>query len=709
MRHFLKLVFSLFLLVVLVGAIGGWYFLKNFDLNRYKSLIEQQAYIYTGRELKINGNARLGLSFVPTVIINDVTFANASWASQPYMAKIDKLSIEVALKPLLKREIVINSIELDSPQIYLEKNKAGLNNWTFTPAGKKQAHSQTLAFAQLEAYSASSSTSALPESIKDISLKNITIENGYLQYLDATASKPQEVFLSDLNFSMEDLNSPMNLNFNAVYDQQPISGDITTGSLNSFFAGTPFDIQANLKAYNIKADISGALQDLMTSPAYAVNANIYSPAGNFNAPETTFIADISGNMSQINAVIKTLNIANNLITGNLKADISGKIPSVSANLKSDKIDLTTLSFGEPLAADFSLISSANAAEYVPDTIVPYAYLMSANGNLKLAVKKLIVDNGFAADNINLNAILNNGILTIKPLTLDFGGGNIDLNAIINAKSQSINLNLNSKDILLQELHKEFIVKNNHDFGVLSGGKTLLSADLTSQGKTYRQLVQNLRGQSVIMVQESNLQTGGLEFLKGDFTAQLLKILGIDTSKSTKLALKCAVIRSDIANGKAVFPNGIAVQSDKLTVASDGKLNLVNDNIEFNVAPSTKIDTGITQALSSLVTIKGTVMQPKIVVDNEQALKTIVSVATTGGMAYLGSQALLTDSTPCYTALKGTSYQSLVPQPSATSQATQNAVADGKAAYKESKKAIKQELKNIEQNAKNFINMFKGKK
>ena len=710
MRHFFKLVFSLFLIVVLVGAIGGWYFLKNFDLNRYKTLIEQQAYIYTGRELKINGNARLGISFVPTVIVNDVTFANASWASNPYMAKIDKLSIEVALKPLLKREVVVNSIELESPHIYLEKNAAGLTNWTFTPAGKKQAASQTLAFAQLELspYQTAAKNSALTGNLQNISLKNISINNGFLQYLDEAAGKPQEITLKNLDFSMNDLNSPINLSFDAVYDSEPINGEIVAGSLNSLLSGAPFDIQANLQAYRIKAAISGVLQDILKTPAYALNTNIYSPAGNFNAPETTLIADVSGNLQQINAVINTLNIANNLITGSLKADISQKLPNISANLKSDKIDIRTLQVGEPLAAEFGLVTSAHAAEYIPNDIVPYPFLLSANGALQLNINKLILDDGLSADNVKLNATLNNGVLTLKPLTLNFGGGNIDLNSVINAKNKSLTLNLTSKDILLQELHKEFVVAGKKDFGVLEGGKTFLSAKLTSQGNTYRQLVQNLHGQSVMILKASQLQTGSLQFLQGDFISQLLSTLGIDTKKSTNLDLQCAVIRTDFAGGKAAFPDGIAIQSDKMTLAGNGNLNLINDKIDFSIVPAVNFDTGITQALSSLINIKGTVMNPQIALNDKQALQTIVGIATTGGMAYLGSQALLSDNSPCFTALKGTSFQSYVPQPSASAQATQNAVADTKAAYKEGKKAIKQELKNIEQNAKDFINLFKKK-
>ena len=91
MKTFFKIIFSLFLIVIVGAIAGSWYFLNNFDLNSYKQVIEQQAYKYTGRQLKINGNAHLGLSLIPTLIIDDITFSNASWAEHPDMAKIKNL------------------------------------------------------------------------------------------------------------------------------------------------------------------------------------------------------------------------------------------------------------------------------------------------------------------------------------------------------------------------------------------------------------------------------------------------------------------------------------------------------------------------------------------------------------------------------------------------------------------------------------------
>lgn len=712
MMKLLKL-FGLLIMVLLIAAFaGGYVFLKNFDLNHYKQDIEKIVYQQTGRQLVINGDAHLGISLLPTLVIDDISLSNAPWASQPQMIKLQSLQIEVAVLPLLQKEIVVNSLKLVEPQIYLETSKSGMTNWDFSKPDSVSAAVSTLGFAQLEKTTdpapAATSDSPLPDFIKNVSLKNITLQDGQITFIDGAKRKSEKIAVKTLSLSMDSLDSPINAQIDAVYQNQPISAQMTVGSFNNLFAvDKPYAVNLTAQAYNLKAALSGTVLNPTREPTYELALNLYNPAGNLNLPETTLETSLQGNLKHILADIKTLNLANNLITGRLTTDLSGVRPFVSANLQSARLDLRSLQTNEPLAFEFSLIKTANASEFVPDTPIPYADMQAVNATVSLNIKELIIDNAMTANNINLKAALKDGVLTIAPLSLNFGGGKIDLNAKVNAKTQSLTLDASSKNILLQDLHREFLVSGANDFGVLNGGKTMFNAQLSSNGSTLRQLVQNLNGQTVALVSESQMQTGSLQFLTNSFVSQLLSALNIDTKKSSRLNLQCAVVRTDIAGGRAVFPNGIAIQSDKLTLSGDGKINLLNDKLDFSISPSFNSKTGIAQALSSLIKIKGTVNAPQIALDDKQALKTIVGVATTGPAAYIGSKTLLSNGSPCYQALANTGYQSLVPAPSATAQAKQDIVNDTSAALKSSKKAVKKELKNLENNAKQIFNMFKG--
>ena len=89
----IKLVFKIVLILVVLVAIGGYLFIRNFDLNKYKPMIAELTEKQLGRKLVINGDAELGISFVPTLVVNDVELQNAEWASTPYMVQVDKLEI----------------------------------------------------------------------------------------------------------------------------------------------------------------------------------------------------------------------------------------------------------------------------------------------------------------------------------------------------------------------------------------------------------------------------------------------------------------------------------------------------------------------------------------------------------------------------------------------------------------------------------------
>ena len=718
MRNFFKIIFSLILITIAGILAGGWYFLSNFDLNSYKEIIEKQAYKYTGRELKINGNAHLGISYVPTLIINDITFSNAAWAEHQDMAKIKNLKVEVALLPLFQKKLVINEFTLIDPQIYLEKSTTGMANWEFTSPEQTSAATQTLAFAQLEQSAPqeqipqdNKETSFLPDFLDEISIKNIGIENGLIEYNDEASKQKQELQIINFDFDMDSLDSPVNAVIDAVYQQEPVKASLKLGSVNEFLASdNPFPVNIDAEAYKVKAFVEGTVSNMLNNNvAYNLATIASTTNGAFDLPPVLFKGVLKGTLSNIAANIEQLTINGNTVSGTLKADISKTIPQITADLKSSLIDLRSFQNKKSTAFNFELIGSAQASSLVPNTPIPYGLLKSVNGLIKLNIQKLIIDNAMTATNVALRASFVNGTVNIKPLDLDFGGGHINMDATINGNKQTISLLLNSKDILIQNLHKEFVIDDDQDFGVLSGGKTLLNANLTTQGATYRQLVQNLKGQTVILLTASKIQTGSLQFLTNNFITQLLNAFKVNTKKTSKVDLQCAVIRSDLGNGKAVFPQGIAIQSNKFSLSSTGKINLFTDKIDFSMEPSFNLDTGIAQALSSFIKVKGTLDKPQITLDDKQTLKAAVGIATTGGLGYLGAQTLTSDNSPCYSALKGTAYQNMVPQPSATSQAQQNTVQGAKDAYKESKAAVKQELKNIKQNAKDIIKMFKGKK
>lgn len=708
---FLKWFFGILIFLIIAVAVAAYIFLKNFDLNKYKNYAEKIVYEQTGRKLTIAGDASLGISLIPTIVINDVSFANPEWAKNPQMVKVDALELRFSLLPLLSKQIVVDRALLKSPQIFLETAKDGQNSWDFKlPDVQPEKSASAGSWMIIKTANAAETGSAI-DFLSDFVAREVVISDGTVEYYNHKDKSSKSLGIKNVTFSTEGINSPMNVSWDIVFDGMAFSGSGELGSLAALLSGVgEYPLKLDIKALGIGALLNAKIKDMMNDKLSAVfDYNIYNPAGNMNAPETTIIGTGNATLKKVSLNISNLGIVNNKLQGKVSADISGAKPFVSADITGNSFNLESLNKALPTASNFEFVKSAHASALVPDTLIPYELLQIANGNVSVALKELIVNSDLALSNLALKAEINNGVLNVKPLEFNIGQGTVNATAVISALSKSLTLNASVKDMLMSELHKEFKVENPNDFGVISGGKTQSYISLKGTGSTARSLVDSLSGQVIAVVEPSKLQSGQLKVLTNSFISQLLSILKVDTKKQGTIDLKCAVVRADFNNGTITFPKGIAINSDKLDLVSNGTLNLRNDKLDLNVNAyrSGVADVSIVQALSNLIKIGGTLQSPKIAIDESGALKTIAGAALSGG-TLTGAQMLLDkDTAPCYTALKGTLYQDKFEKPTGVSNAAQKTYQGASQALDDGYNMVKDSANEIKNTAKDiFKNMLK---
>ena len=697
-KRVFKILSSIVFSAIIILALGGYFAVKHFDLNKYKIYAEEWAQKELGRELRIKGDAKVALSLIPTVVINDIEFANASWAQNPQMVTIKQAEVKFSLLPLLNKQIVIDKIALIEPDVYLEKSDVGAVNWELGKVKKIASTGKSVSVVKVAAAAPAAAV------MSGFAAKNMEIISGKVEYYDAQTNKIAILNIDELSMKVPSYDEPITMNADMAYNQQKISMQANLGSLAQLLSNNDnFPFLINISALGVKADVNGGIVNVSDSPQYALETNIYNPAGNLNMPEITLSSRIDGDLKGLNMKINSMNIVDNNITGMMNVRWDSKVPQISADLKSPKINVQQFNTNNNFAnVSLGLINEAKALEFVPNKEVPYALLSSLDANINLNIGNLILAQGLEANNVSANVILKNGRLSVKPLELDFGGGNIVATILVDSVSHSMSIIANSKNMLLQNLYKEFAISGDGDFGIKSGGNLDLDVSLSSEGNTYRELSENLKGQVIAIAGKSVLQTGGLQFLKQGLISQLLSLLNLQNHKEKDLNLNCAVMRADFGNGKAIFPNGIAVDSDLLMLISDGSINLINDKLSFTIEPSlNKLASGnIAQALASFIRLSGTLQNPQLKLDDTEALKTIVGVVATGDANYLGSQMLLAgNGTPCYKALEGTKYANKFPKPTGVRAETQEI-------YQDTTKQIKDGLQGLQNTAKDLLKMFK---
>lgn len=682
--------------IIIILAIGGYVFVRNFDLNRYKSYIEDIVNRETGRTLKMNGEAKLGISFIPTLVINDVELSNPEWAVNPQMVKLQKLEIKAAILPLLKGRIVIDKLILQQPEIYLETAADGQKSWEFT---QMQNNSKAAAAGvRKEQKVKSGGTMAAAAGLV---AKQVELQNGIISYFDAKSGKTTQVLINDINLEIPEQDGPLNLNVDAELDEQKIVAEIEADNLASLLNEGRLNFVAEVKALQVSAALTGAVEDVLESPRYAVEGNIYNPAGNFGAPETSLEMRVDGDVYSADINIQNLSVATNVITGTASVDWSKSRPQIKADLNMPSFDVNSLKAKAVSSlVPFSLIKEAQALEMVPNDKIPYEYLNMVDAVLNVKAGKLMLADGVNLTDVVLAARLQDGVLDVSKLDFGLGSGEITATAAVNAATQAVKLNLRSSGLKLQDLHAPLATGANGSMQILSGGSLDIMADLQSSGATYRRLSENLDGQVIAIVDKSEIKTGRLEWLASNIFTKILQLLKVDTNKNTNMDVACAVVRADFGKGQATFPSGIVFNGSKLQVVGSGSINLVNDKINFTIAPTLNklADGNIAQALASFVKLEGTLEKPKVGIDTRSALTTIVGTVASGG-AYLGSEILLNGSdSPCYTALAGTTYASRFPKPSGVKAATKDA-------YQDVNQTAKDAVKGLEDAAKDILGAF----
>ena len=86
------------------------------DINSYKPEVEKLVAKYAKVDAKINGDMKIGLSFKPSIEINDVDISNQEDKSP--IAQIGAALVEFSIKPLFAKEIVVNTVQTDNTKIY---------------------------------------------------------------------------------------------------------------------------------------------------------------------------------------------------------------------------------------------------------------------------------------------------------------------------------------------------------------------------------------------------------------------------------------------------------------------------------------------------------------------------------------------------------------------------------------------------------------
>ena len=304
-------------LIVVVLIVSVYSYLNTYDYNKLKPRITRMVKDATGRDLKLAGKIDLAIGFSPALVARDITFANASWASQPKMLQIDELRAQVRLLPLLFRDVKLRHIGLKGVDVVLETNPDGKGNWEF-------------AVDESMAKKAGESTAA------EINVDNIRIENLNLTFQDGKTGSAKQINLIDLEVTRQKTTAELIIDLRANYKGQRLTLSGKTGPVSAAMASKRFPLELSGAFSDASIKLEGTLNDVLELKGIDVKVQTSGEnlaklklTDNIQLPKTSAF-DITGHLRGSKESLALNDFSGNLSVSDINLAFSGIIGDLVA-------------------------------------------------------------------------------------------------------------------------------------------------------------------------------------------------------------------------------------------------------------------------------------------------------------------------------------------------------------------------------------------
>jgi AsmA family protein len=603
MKRALKIAgWTLGILVVLIGAAaaGAYYFLTSDD---FRAIVENQASGFSGRKTKI-AKISVDWSATPHVHLSDVQVANADWAKNEHMLKVEQADFTLRLWPLLKGDIVLPHLVLRRPEVVVEKGPKEQLNWSLweSPGGtaveavKPENRFQTPLIGRLEV----TDGKVRYEDRK----RKLELDGTVSTATGQAGAQPQAELL--LKGKLE--GQPLQIKFvggSAIMlrdtrEPYPIDLDVTFGGTKLTAKGKVAD---PFQWADPDVDLTLAGPDL---------SEIYPLLGIPGPPTPPY--RISGKLERDPGVWKFVKTrwraGDSDLAGDIFIDQRKKPEFLTAKLHSNNLafkDLAPLVGAAPASGTMNRKQAQTQqelqarGELFPNVPLHVEKLRAMNMDVTLDARKVVAPDYLPVQALSFRVLINNGVAKVNPLKLAvLGGGSVSGELGIDARTDNPRVNANLRG---DAIELKLFFRNSKYFDTTQG-KVQGRVNLVGHGRSLAQVMGGASGHveiastggsvSALMVSLAGLQL---------FDALILYVTG-----DNRIPILCALGRMNFNNGTVTFDRTL-LDTQKSVLHVTGTVGLQNQavNVELRADPKSfdLLD------LHGPVGVKGKIRDPKV--------------------------------------------------------------------------------------------------
>jgi len=219
------------LAVVAIAVAAAVIFVSAIDFNEYKAVIAAELKAATGREVTIGGRIETSLlSTAPVIVVNDLSIANTDWGTRKDMV------VRVSLFPLILGRVNVKRMVAVEPDILLETDRSGRQNWVFAPVKAK-----------------SGETGSGPS----LAFRELRIRRARIAYRDGTTGDIDRFGIDRLAATAKSMASPMRFDASGLFDGKVVMIKGRLGPPADLFSGRAVELAFN--ATLGRSDLTGNL------------------------------------------------------------------------------------------------------------------------------------------------------------------------------------------------------------------------------------------------------------------------------------------------------------------------------------------------------------------------------------------------------------------------------------------------------------------
>jgi uncharacterized protein involved in outer membrane biogenesis len=275
----------------------------------------------------------------------------------------------------------------------------------------------------------------------------------------------------------------------------------------------------------------------------------------------------------------------------------GQRPRVEVKLKAPRIRLADLGI---FPESYDRLEAEEVPVAGPTDDLPFDNLKHFDADLRLDVAHLAGRAGFDAEQLRIEAGLQDGLLDVRRFAVAFKGGHFEVTGRVDARAVPpvVSLRGDGQGVTIGSLMAQVAREDR------MSGRGDLNLDLRTSGASRQALIEGLHGSAVVLVSDGRISSEWANAMVRDATRALFS----STWKQGDQAFECLATSLTATDG--VIPEALALlDAEETRIVGRGSIDLRARRLDLQFTPHPR-DPGLL-SLAAQVRVRGDFSNPRV--------------------------------------------------------------------------------------------------